>query len=193
MTYYKVEMQHTDESFEALAHMQYDLFCQKNKITRTILSVVCILAGVLNYESWWGILLVAYGCYLTTSKYSAANHTAHKLSKQINDMGAPYPASRFLFQDDSVEIVSLTTLDAESDNLDYSEIFRLGEDYKYFYIFRNQYGGYMIPKEELSEKQSDFKYFIQAKTGKTFRYRAVPVIRLSGWVADKMNNKGAEK
>ena len=26
MTYYEVEMRHSEESFESLAHMQYDLF-----------------------------------------------------------------------------------------------------------------------------------------------------------------------
>ena len=28
---YRVEMRHTEKSFEALAHMQYDLFCFCNK------------------------------------------------------------------------------------------------------------------------------------------------------------------
>ena len=31
---YQVEMQHTEKSFEALAHMQYDLFCMGNRVAR---------------------------------------------------------------------------------------------------------------------------------------------------------------
>ena len=76
MIYYQANMQHTEKTLEALSHTQYDLFCTNNRITRTILSVVFIAAGILNLSQWWGILLAAYGCYLTTSTYSSANHTA---------------------------------------------------------------------------------------------------------------------
>ena len=69
MTYYEVTMQHSADSLLALSRMQYDLFCTRNRIVRTILSAVLVIIGVLNYSAWWGILLLAYGCYLTTSTY----------------------------------------------------------------------------------------------------------------------------
>ena len=94
---YQVEMQHTEKSFEALAHMQYDLFCMGNRVARSLLSLVLVILGVVNFSQWWGILITAYGCYLVTSTYSAANHTAHKLTKQLRDSGLDFPASRFLF------------------------------------------------------------------------------------------------
>ena len=70
MTYYHANMQHSEKTFEALAHTQYDLFCANNRITRTIISIAFIAAGILNLSEWWGILIAAYGCYLTTSTYS---------------------------------------------------------------------------------------------------------------------------
>ena len=80
MTYYEVTMQHSADSLLALSRMQYDLFCTRNRIVRTILSAVLVIIGVLNYSAWWGILLLAYGCYLTTSTYVSPDRTAHKLT-----------------------------------------------------------------------------------------------------------------
>ena len=93
MIYYKIEMHHNEKTFESLSRMQYDLFCASNRITRTILSILLIAGGIINLSEWWGILLAAYGCYLTTSTYSSANHTAHKLADQIKKSGMPFPAS----------------------------------------------------------------------------------------------------
>ena len=57
---YRVEMQHTEKSFEALAHMQYDLFCMGNRVSRSLLSMGLMLLGVVNFSQWWGILITAY-------------------------------------------------------------------------------------------------------------------------------------
>ena len=89
MIYYKIEMHHNEKTFESLSRMQYDLFCASNRITRTILSILFIAGGIINLSEWWGILLAAYGCYLTTSTYSSANHTAHKLAEQIKKSAQP--------------------------------------------------------------------------------------------------------
>ena len=62
--------------------------------------------------------------------------------------------------------------------LAYSDFLQLGEDRGYFYIFRDQYGGYMIPKSELEDLQEDFRDFIQKKTGLRFQKRMVPVAKL---------------
>ena len=67
MIYYKIEMHHNEKTFESLSRMQYDLFCASNRITRTILSTLFIAGGIINLSEWWGILLAAYGCYLTTA------------------------------------------------------------------------------------------------------------------------------
>lgn len=185
MTYYDVKMQHTDKTFEALSHMQYDLFCKGNLVTRTVMGVAAILLGLTNGSSWWSILLIAYGCYLFTSKYSSANHTAHKLADQIRESGMPFPASRYRFQEDRMEIFSLPKEERLEEPLRYQDILRLGEDYRYYYLFRDQYGGYMIPKDQLGERGIDFRGFLEKKTGLSFRSRTAPVLRVAQHLSKK--------
>lgn len=185
MPIFQATIQHDDKTFESLAHMQYDLFCKSNRISRTILSVGAILLGIANSEAWWGLLAIAYGCYLMTSTYSAANHTAHKLAKQIREAGMNFPASRYEFTEDGMYIISLPDEKSPGDSLAYSDFYQLGEDREYFYIFRDQYGGYMVPKSELDEKQEDFRVFIQQKTGQRFRSRMAPVVKLIRLIQDR--------
>ena len=178
MPIFQATIQHNEKTFESLAHMQYDLFCNSNRIGRTILSVASILTGLANSESWWGLLAIAYGCYLITSTYSAANHTAHKLAKQIHMAGMSFPASRYEFTEEGMHVISLPDQESLGEPLAYSDFHRLGEDREYFYIFRDQYGGYMVPKRELEGQQEDFRVYIQKKTGLSFRKRTAPIAKL---------------
>lgn len=178
MPIFQATIQHNEKTFESLAHMQYDLFCKSNRIGRTILSVASILTGLANSEAWWGLLAIAYGCYLITSTYSAANHTAHKLAKQINESGMSFPASRYEFTEEGMHVISLPEQESLGEPLAYSDFHRLGEDREYFYIFRDQYGGYMVPKSELEGEQEDFRVYIQKKTGLSFRKRTAPIVKL---------------
>ena len=175
---YQVEMQHTEKSFEALAHMQYDLFCMGNRVARSLLSLVLVILGVVNFSQWWGILITAYGCYLVTSTYSAANHTAHKLTKQLRDSGLDFPASRYVFKKKAMEVISLPEETSLGKPLAYAEVARRGEDREYFYIFRDRYGGYMIPKAALGEREDAFRDFLEEKTAQSFQGRSAPVVRL---------------
>ena len=59
MAAFDITMKHTEESLEALAHMQYDLFCGSNRVARTILSAGMVLLGVIMHEQWWSILAIA--------------------------------------------------------------------------------------------------------------------------------------
>lgn len=179
---YQMEMHHTEATFTALAHMQYDLFCTGNRVARTALSAVLILAGVVNFSSWWGVLLVAYACYLTTSTYSAPNHTARKLTRQLQQAGMPFPASRYRFTGRELEIHPLTGEEREVARLAYADVCRLGEDGAYFYLFRDPYGGYMVPKQALEDQIDSFRDFIQRKTGLAFRARTAPWLRLVRWL-----------
>ena len=175
---YQVEMRHTEKSFEALAHMQYDLFCMGNRVARSLLSLGLVVLGVVNFSQWWGVLITAYGCYLVTSTYSAANHTAHKLSKQLRESGQDFPASRYVFNKKAMEIISLPEEKPLGKPLAYADIFRLGEDREYFYAFRDRYGGYMLPKAALGEREEAFRNFLEEKTDQTFQGRSAPVVRL---------------
>lgn len=178
MPCYEITMQHSLESFEALSRMQYDLFCFNNRIARSVLALAAILFGLFHFSAWWGILAVAYGCYLTTSTYSSPNHTARKLADQVEQSGLGFPASRFLFYKTEVVICPIPDSDAERTTLAYRDIRRLGEDMNYFYLFRDEYGGYMIPKEALKDKTDSFRSFLEEAASQRFRMRTAPVIKL---------------
>ena len=187
MPIFQATIQHDDKTFESLAHMQYDLFCKSNRVSRTILSTASILIGIANSEAWWGLLAIAYGCYLITSTYSSANHTAHKLAKQIREAGMSFPASRYEFTEDGMHVITLPDQQSLGDPLAYSDFYQLGEDRAYFYIFRDQYGGYMIPKRDLEGEEELFRDFIQNKTGLRFRKRMAPVVKLMKWIKERNN------
>lgn len=179
--YYRVKMQHDEDTLVKLSHMQYDIFCKRNRFFRTVLAAAAVIVGITNFDAFWGILLTAYGCYLLTSTYSSANHTAHKIAKQLKDAGMPFPASEYLFEDKSMRIISLNDSE-ELEALPYSSVRSIGEDHEYFYIFRDEFGGYMIPKDALGdEKTGLFRAFISQKTGQLIANRASPAKRLMSW------------
>ena len=186
MAIYEATIQHNDKTFEDLARMQYDLFCKSNRLGRTILSLVAVLLGIAYSESWWGILVIGYGCYLMTSTYSSSNHTAHKLAKQIRAAGMDFPSSRYEFTEEGMQVITLPENKPLGDIMPYGEFRKLGEDRGYFYIFRDQYGGYMIPKKEL-EDQENFRYFIQRKSGLKFERKMPPIARLMQKMKDREN------
>ena len=189
MVYYKATMRHSEKTFQSLAHMQYDLFCRGNLVGRNAISFGLMVLGIVNYTQWWGLLLIAYASYLLSSKYAAANHTAKKLAKNIHDSGMDFPASRFEFQQNAMNIIALPENVSSGEPLAYEDILRLGEDREYFYLFRNQYGGYMIPKTELGDKTDDFRAFMENKTGKSFNVQAAPFIKM----LRKMDVKSRQK
>lgn len=174
---FEVTMQHTEDSLLALSRMQYDLFCTRNRIFRTILSLVLLVIGAVNYSSWWGILIMAYACYLTTSTYVSPDRTAHKLAAQIRQSGKPFPCSRYRFENGGMHIFTMPENEPLSP-LPYSEIERVGENASYFFVFRDQFGGYMIPKAELGDRVSAFRSFIEEKTGKPVALKASPLRRM---------------
>jgi len=178
MIHYQATMRHSEKTFQSLAHMQYDLFCKKNLTVRTIISVAAMGAGILNFSQWWGALLIVYGAYLTSSKYAQANHTANKIVKGIKDAGLEFPVSRYLFRDNAMEVITMPENTSLGDPLMYDRVAKLGEDADYFYLFRDQFGGYMIPKEELGREVDDFRFFVEQKTGKTFQTQIAPVFKL---------------
>lgn len=173
---YRVTMTHTEKTFENLAHMQYDLFCKGNRVSRTILSFAVVLLGIYNGDSWWGMLLIAYGCYLTTSTYSSANHTAHKLAKGIRESGMEFPSSELHFYEDRLEILSLQKKQDKT-VLDYADVRKLGEDRAYFYLFRDSYGGYMVPKDQLDDEGA-FHTFLENVTGRDVESKMSPMLRV---------------
>lgn len=178
MIHYQATMRHNETTFKALAHMQYDLFCRKNYVVRSLISFAVMAAGIINFSQWWGVLLIVYGSYLTSSKYAQANHTAGKLIKGIKAAGLEFPVSRYLFRDNAMEIITMPENTSLGDPLMYDSVLKLGEDADYFYLFPDQFGGYMIPKKEMGKEVDDFRFFVEQKTGKTFQTQIAPVFKL---------------
>ena len=184
---FDIKMQHDEDTLVALSHMQYDLFCTRNRTARSILSILLIVIALLyGGGSWWSLLIIAYACYLTTSTYASSNRTAHKIAEQLKATKMPFPCSRYLFEKDAMRIITLPD-EEELDPLPYGQVLQLGEDFKAYYLFRDQYGGYRIPKEELGEKEEEFRQFVQGKTGKKFVRRLTPLRRLRMWLDNRAN------
>ena len=182
METFEVEMRHDRSSLTALSHMQYDLFCQRNRMARGFLSLTLIVIAILyGGGSWWSLLIIAYACYLTTSTYASSNRTASRIADQLEQAGQPLPASRYIFEKNKMRIVDLNSGD-ELDPVAYGDIFGLGEDRDALYLFRSQYGGYRVPKEALGEREEAFRRFIQNKTGQLFIRRLTPLNRVRNWL-----------
>ena len=182
METFEVEMRHDRSSLTALSHMQYDLFCQRNRMARGFLSLTLIVIAILyGGGSWWSLLIIAYACYLTTSTYASSNRTARRIADQLEQAGQPLPASRYIFEKNKMRIVDLNSGE-ELDPVAYGDVFGLGEDRDALYLFRSQYGGYRIPKEALGEREEAFRRFIQNKTGQLFIRRLTPLNRVRNWL-----------
>ncbi len=183
MPIFQATIHHTEKTFEKLAHMQYDLFCKGNRVSRSVLSLVAIAVGILNANEWWGMIAIGYGFYLNSSTYSSANHRAHKLAKNIRDSGMEFPSSRYEFTEHGMRIISLPEEKIIGKLVSYEDFLKIGEDPDHFYLFPNTRGGYMIPKEELEEE--NFRSFIQRKTGKKIYSRVIPAARLMQKLKDR--------
>ena len=190
MPRFDITMQHSEESLFALSHMQYDLFCTRNFIARNLLSLCLIVLGAYFFSRVWGILLLAYGCYLMTSAYSSSNYTVRKLLEQIKASGKGFPSSRYRFED---KRIAITYHPGQADEeelppVSYESIIKLGEDAKYYYLFPNARGGYCIPKAALGEEKKDFAAFLEGKTGQRFyRRRPSPLQRVREWLRRRAN------
>jgi hypothetical protein len=179
MSYYQVEMHHDEASLIALSKMQYNLFCQSNRISRAVISFCLLVLAVMNLGQWWSYLIIVYAVYLTSSTSVTATRAARKLSQKIESAGTGYPASRFTFGEENLHIAELPIKKSEKDTvLPYSKFYRLAEDKSYFYIFRDRFGGYMIPKEALGEKAKAFRTFLESKTESTCFAGTSPLLRL---------------
>lgn len=190
MATYRVKMQHSEDTFIKLARKQYDLFCQGNRFFRTVISVAAIIFGVMNFEQWWGIALTAYGCYMSTSTYAQANHTAHKLAEQIKERGMSFPASEYVFRKNYMEIIALPVReDEESQQLKYKDFLKIAEDREYFYLFRDQYGGYMVPKDQLNGQIDQFRGFLEKASGKLVEARTAPWVKLIRYMSSPIRKR----
>ncbi len=177
MINYQATMTHDENTFKLLARKRYDLFHKGNLVGRTIISGGALVLGVMNFETWWGVVLIVYSSYMTSSKYASADHIAKKMVKGIKEAGLEFPTSRYLFRDNAMEVIGMPENVSLGDPVMYDEIQRIAEDAEYFYIFPNAAGGYMMPKAQLGKQEDDFRRFLEEKTKKPFEIKTIPLIR----------------
>ena len=184
---YIITMRHDEKALMALSHMQYDLFCTRNYIVRSILAMAAILVGGWYFKQIWGILLLAYGTYLLTSTYASANHTARKLIAAIQANGGSFPSSRYFFEDRHIRILYHPgeSDEEELDPVGYGAVQKLGEDRAYLYLFTSDRGGYMIPKKALGDDESGFREFIRQRTRMDFQRSRLPMSRFRAWLYER--------
>ena len=120
-----------------------------------------------------------------TSTYSASNYRVRKLLEQIQSSGSGFPSSRYLFEEGRISIIYHPGKkdEAQLDPVFYSDLVRLGEDGRFFYLFPHESGGYCVPKEAFGEKKEAFRRFIEEKTGQRFyRRRPSPLQLVREWL-----------
>lgn len=176
MTYYEVTMQHNADSLLALSRMQYDLFCTRQpyrphhpqRNTRHHRRVE--LLRLVGYSAA-GVRLLSHHQHLcVTGSHGAQAHRADKAVRQA------FPLLPLLLRERRLHIFAMPE-NKELDPLPYSEVERVGENASYFFIFRDQFGGYMVPKDALGDKVDGFRKFIEEKTGKPVALKASPFRR----------------
>lgn len=176
---YSIIFVHTAETLKLLSRAQYDLFCKSNLYIRTVISIVLIFVSINFLDKWYGPLMLLYGAYLLLSKYMQADYTSRKLVKTIEESGKPFPKSRYDFFNDRMEVYRL---DDESnsliDTLYYKDAKGIYDDFVNYYIFRDNFGGYVIPKVSLKDKEDEFREFIEKRTYKEMKSKLPPVVRL---------------
>ena len=184
MARFDVKMQHNEDSLLALSHMQYDLFCSRNRLARSLLSAALVVTGVIYGSNWWSLLIIGYGVYLMTSTYASSNRTAHKLCEQLKAASLPFPSSRYIFEEKAMRAITLPDGE-ELEPLRYDKVLRLGEDRDAYYLFRDQFGGYRVPKQALGKREEEFRAYVQKKTGLNFYRRLTPLRRLRDWMSKR--------
>lgn len=189
-TQFTVEMQHSRETLTGLAHMQYDLFNFRNRVSRTLIAIAVVGMGVINMPAWWSYLLMAYGGYLLTARYNSANRVVSKTIGAIEASGLGYPRTRFEFEKTYFRAVALPDPQESDKPIRYADLAGLGEDSRYFYLFRDNFGGYVIAKEKLGKRTEEFRRLIETGSGKKFSYTAVPLRAMTAWLHNRRSRTG---
>lgn len=177
--FYSINFVHTAETLKLLSRAQYDLFCKSNLYIRTVISIVLIFVSMNFLDKWYGPLILLYGAYLLLSKYMQADHTSRKLVKTIKESGKPFPKSRYDFFDDRLQVYRLD--DGSNlliDTLYYKNVKGIYDDFVNYYIFRDNFGGYVIPKVSLLDKEDEFREFIEKRTYKEMKSKLPPIVRV---------------
>ena len=62
-------------------------------------------------------------------------------------------------------------------------------DREYFYLFRDQYGGYMVPKDQLNGQIDQFRGFLEKASGKLVEARTAPWVKLIRYMSSPIRKR----
>lgn len=183
--------EHSEESIRYLSRMQQDLFHGRIQTFRRMFGILSLIFAVCSMPHWWAFLFVFYGSFLLTGRYREADRRARKICRMIKESGQRFPCSRYRFQADGMHVFSMPENQEEALIL-YADVRRIAEDSKYFYVFRDAYGGYCIPKEAEGEKARAFRAFLEEKTGQKFLAPRIPALVFYENLRKKRGKKNSE-
>ena len=184
-----IETELSHSRLTGLAHMQYDLFCVKNRISRTLVAISVIGIGALYMPAWWSFLLIAYGGYLLTGRYNQANHTVNQVEKTIEASGLGYPRDRLEFTPACLRVIPQPAKSSEITVLRFRDIAGIGEDSENYYIFRDRFGGYVVPKAALGSREQEFRDFLENASGRHINRPQIPFLSLRARLRDRYTER----
>jgi len=156
----KANMQHTKETIYRLSRVQYNTYCQGQKLVSMVFSIVMLFLGAAGgFSSTTSLVLVFLGCWAFTGMNVPADRNAKKM---IEYAKGDFPASEYHFEEKHIRILG----DGKETILPYTDLYSLICDGPYLYLFISRYSAYMVSLAELGEKQSDeLKALLHQKTG----------------------------
>ena len=115
-------------------------------------------------------------------KLPASTYSFYRAGMAVTPLDPEHPAEAPIYDVDEGEDygsrIRGVPLGENDQFLPYSKVYRLGEDGKYFYIFRDQYGGFVVPREALGSRDREFRDFIEQHCDQTFRSGSSPLLRV---------------
>ena len=165
----EIVMQHSEQTLQQLARMQYNLFHPFTRYFWYLVSGLSVAAGlglIGDFPQLVRYLLLAFGPIAFMNIGATASVKADKTMQAIQRQGGKFPRTVMVFRSKEV-FVRETTGNHGAQTLDYSRFIRLSEDKDYLYLFINREAAYMVPVEQLSNPDK-FKRLVESKTGQAF-------------------------
>ena len=99
----KACMQHTKETIQRLSRVQYNTYCQGQRLTALVFSVVLLLLGASGrFSQTTSLVLVFIGCWA----FTGMNVPADRNAKKIIDMAkGDFPASEYCFEEKAIPML----------------------------------------------------------------------------------------
>lgn len=155
----KAKMQHTKETIQRLARVQYNTYCQGARLTALVFSIVMLFLGATgNFGRTTSLVLIFIGCWAFTGMNVPADRNAKKIIEMAK---GDFPASEYRFE----EVIRITG-DGQETRLAYSDIYSLICDGAYLYLFINRNSAYMVDLRAMERAQENrLKALLCEKTG----------------------------